>query len=973
MSLKKTWRKLFVLAIAGFLFFGTACTALESISSEISTSQTSSEPTYEGVQYDIYLLALNSGYDGTYEEWLASIRGEDGQSIELRLDEESGWMQWKYANEDDNSWRNLIEIEALIGPQGPKGDTGSTGTNGITPHIGENGNWWVGDIDTGISATGPQGESGSDGQDGTNGITPHIGENGNWWIGDIDTGIDANGIQGETGESGQSAYELYLENYPDYEGDEQQWLDDLINGNLGTKVYFTVTFDSNGGTIVDSQQVEDGRKATRPDEPTRTGYTFDGWYSYGDEKWVFSGYDVTENITLVASWTANSYTASFDSGNGISDIDEATYTFDSVVTLPVPTYTDHIFMGWYYNGDLVTNGAWKIADNSAVLEAKWVQTEYELNYDDYDNDGIQNYQVVEYGQPFTLVTPTREGYTFDGWFIDGERFEEGTWYYEEDITVESQWTANQYSIFLDPNGGTLNQPLTVLVTYDQPYTIPVPTTTSTPFGGWYLDNVRYTNAMGNSVSVWKGTSDVTLTAQYFVPIYNATDLANISNDLTEVYRLMNDIDLLGVEWIPLGNNLTPFTGIFDGQGYTISGINITTSQTYIGLFGYNEGTLKNIVLDQLTINVTGAIEQNLYGAGLVGYNEGLIDDITNLTGNIYIKARGGATAYVGGIVGYQNTSIELSYLHNDFMIEGDLATSVGGLVGYGSTITISNSYNSGAVSGSRRVGGLVGSGSTATISSSYNSGSVSGSYSVGGLVGEGFTTTISGSYNSGAVSGSNQVGGLVGHGYTTTISGSYNSGSVSAFDQVGGLVGYGYTTTISSSYNSGSVSGSYNGSVGGLVGYGPTTISSSYNSGAVSGGFYVGGLVGYGSTTISGSYNSGTVSASSGSVGGLVGRGSTAYIYYSLNLGDVTTSDSTSDIGGIIGYSIANVDQEHVYHTGLLTAAGVEVAGIDFGVKVDDLTVFNQDFFVTTLGWDIEMWDFTNLDIANEVYPSLMI
>lgn len=55
-------------------------------------------------------------------------------------------------------------------------------------------------------------------------------------IGDIDTGIDANGIQGETGESGQSAYELYIENYPDYEGDEQQWLDDLINGNLGTKV-----------------------------------------------------------------------------------------------------------------------------------------------------------------------------------------------------------------------------------------------------------------------------------------------------------------------------------------------------------------------------------------------------------------------------------------------------------------------------------------------------------------------------------------------------------------------------------------------------------------------------------------------------------------------------------------------------------------------------------------------------------------
>ncbi len=555
--------------------------------------------------------------------------------------------------------------------------------------------------------------------------------------------------------------------------------------NLGTKVYFTVTFDSNGGTIVDSQQVEGGRKATQPDEPTRTGYTFDGWYINGDERWVFGGYDVTENITLIA-----------------------------------------------------------------------------------------------------------------------------------------QWTANDYTITLDLNGGTLEGPTSFAVTYDQAYTLPTPTSSEGPFNGWYLDEVKFTDKFGVSLTNYDQTNDITLKAVFYIDyieIYTAEDLIAINNDLGASYRLKNDIDLGGVEWIPLGNNLTPFTGIFDGQWYTISGINITTSQTYIGLFGYNEGTLKNIVLDQLTINVTGAVEQNLYGAGLVGYNKGLIDDITNLTGNIYIKARGGANAYVGGIVGYQNTSIELSYLHNDFMIEGDLATSVGGLVGEGFTTTISNSYNSGSVSGSDQVGGLVGFGNTTTISGSYNSGSVSGGFYVGGLVGYGnTTTTISSSYNSGAVSGSYLVGGLVGVGFAT-ISGSYNSGSVSGSAQVGGLVGLGNNTEISSSYNSGSVSGIT----------------------------YVGGLVGYEQTAI--------------------------YIYYSLNFGDVTTSDSTSNIGGIYGYSRAIGDQEHVYYTGLLTAAGVEVAGIDFGVKVNDLSIFNQDFFVTTLGWDIEMWDFTNLDIANEVYPNLMI
>ena len=63
-------------------------------------------------------------------------------------------------------------------------DTGiaATGDDGITPHIGGNGNWYIGDTDTGVKATGD------------NGITPHIGANGNWYIGDVDTGVLARGL-----------------------------------------------------------------------------------------------------------------------------------------------------------------------------------------------------------------------------------------------------------------------------------------------------------------------------------------------------------------------------------------------------------------------------------------------------------------------------------------------------------------------------------------------------------------------------------------------------------------------------------------------------------------------------------------------------------------------------------------------------------------------------------------------------------
>lgn len=82
------------------------------------------------------------------------------------------------------------------GPQGPQGDAGPQGIpgkDGVTPHIGNNGNWFIGSEDTGISAKGIPGEPGKDG------ITPHIGGNGNWFIGDEDTGISATGSGGGSG------------------------------------------------------------------------------------------------------------------------------------------------------------------------------------------------------------------------------------------------------------------------------------------------------------------------------------------------------------------------------------------------------------------------------------------------------------------------------------------------------------------------------------------------------------------------------------------------------------------------------------------------------------------------------------------------------------------------------------------------------------------------------------------------------
>lgn len=102
---------------------------------------------------------------------------------------------------DAAEMRGEIPDTLVIGVQGPVGPQGIPGVN---PHIGANGNWYVGTTDTGIPATGPVGPVG---KQGIPGMTPHIGANGNWYIGSSDTGVPATGPTGPAGADGTMKFE----------------------------------------------------------------------------------------------------------------------------------------------------------------------------------------------------------------------------------------------------------------------------------------------------------------------------------------------------------------------------------------------------------------------------------------------------------------------------------------------------------------------------------------------------------------------------------------------------------------------------------------------------------------------------------------------------------------------------------------------------------------------------------------------
>ena len=212
-------------------------------------------------------------------------------------------------------------FDVTNGKDGSQGIQGKPGEDGHSPvvSIGSNGNWYVDGVDTNIPAKGEKGDSGEDGSKiftGSGLPEDSLGKDGDIYIdtvtGDLYSKGDSwkkagnikgsDGDQGEAGENGKSAYELYVKYHPEYTGDEDQFMQDLINGNLGGQ--FTVTFDSNGGNeTYEKQIVFRGNKINAPSDPTKDGYQFEGWYTEKGEKWVFGGCVVTEDMTLIAKWS----------------------------------------------------------------------------------------------------------------------------------------------------------------------------------------------------------------------------------------------------------------------------------------------------------------------------------------------------------------------------------------------------------------------------------------------------------------------------------------------------------------------------------------------------------------------------------------------------------------------------------------------------------------------------------------------
>ena len=230
---------------------------------------------------------------------------------------------------------------------------------------------------------------------------------------------------------------------------------------------FTITFDTDGGSEVAPITQDYNTAVTAPAAPTKTGYTFDGWSPEVPQTMP------AENVTIKATWKINKYKITFDTDGG-TEIAPIEQNYGTAVIAPSnPTKTGYTFDGWD-----VQIPSTMPAENMTIT-AKWAVNKYKITFDSKGGSGVAPIEQ-DYNTAVTApADPTKTGYTFDGWSPEVPATMPA-----ENITLEAQWTINQYTVTLV--NGVTGETIQV-ITLDYNATLPAvanPTQAGYTFTAW---------------------------------------------------------------------------------------------------------------------------------------------------------------------------------------------------------------------------------------------------------------------------------------------------------------------------------------------------------------------------------------------------------------------------------------------------------------------------------------------------------
>ena len=345
-----------------------------------------------------------------------------------------------------------------------------------------------------------------------------------------------------------------------------------------------MTFDNQSATTAGSESATATYDAAMPaiTVPTRTGYTFGGYYTetngggtqyYNADGTSANNWNIAEATTLWAQWTANTYTVKFNGNGGTcgdGEMGDQTFTYDKAqnITANAFTRTGYTFAGWNTQADgngtsysdkesvnnlITTNGG------TMTLYAQWTANTYTVTFDNQSatTAGSESATATYDAAMPAITVPTRTGYTFGGYYT--EENGGGTQYYNADgtsvnnwniaeaTTLYAQWTANTYTVTFEIEGGNGGSE-SATATYDAAMpAITVPTRTGYTFGGYYTETngggTQYYNADGTSAKNWNLTAATTLYAKWVVPYIDANGDTQTCSNFTVLTNSTNISDL----------------------------------------------------------------------------------------------------------------------------------------------------------------------------------------------------------------------------------------------------------------------------------------------------------------------------------------------------------------------------------------------------------------------------------------------
>ncbi len=227
----------------------------------------------------------------------------------------------------------------------------------------------------------------------------------------------------------------------------------------------SVTFDTDGGSAVATQNLTQYQTATRPaTDPTKAGNAFCGWYADAGLTTPFNfSTPIMSDTTVYAKWGAVvTHTVTFDT-NGGSAVAPVSVVDGTAVLAPVsPTKENHSFSGWYSDAGLTTAYIFTTPVTAPItLYAKWTETpQYHISFNTNGGSPVGDI-AVRLGHTATApANPTRDGFAFDGWYSDAGLTTPFDFAVPVtgDVGLFAKWTAVAASSFLvsfNTNGGSV--------------------------------------------------------------------------------------------------------------------------------------------------------------------------------------------------------------------------------------------------------------------------------------------------------------------------------------------------------------------------------------------------------------------------------------------------------------------------------------------------------------------------------------